>query len=485
MLPHTAKRMMMMGSRGPSSLLTSLMGYWKLEEASGVRVDATGRGNDLAETGTPIRDTGKQGYAGKFEGGEYVSKATNADLSFFNKSWTIAAWVNGNPVNSAIIAKGDTAPDLTNIEISLVTNAVPQFQINIWVGGAAQVLAATSFGALSPATWYFVVAWLDLAGGTFNIQVNNGTVDSDVLGTVIPNGNDPFAIGAYADGLASFIGLVDEVGKWDRVLTAAERTTLYNGGSGNTYPFDVDAAAPAYVRVNTNIGGQIAMILEPGTYKPREALPLVMYHHGISETQTALLTDALKAGVVSALLAGGYLLVGSNAHGDNWGNDDSLADYSTLFTTLAVRYNISRVIHFSQSMGGESGLLSLSAGVGAAKCKGWIGIYPTCDLAWCYAQPGFTASVDTAFGINGTPYAVATSGHDPVLLTDTNFNSYRMRFYASAGDTSVLKVNNSDAMAALVTGHATEHDVVVCTGDHGDPSHFQPADFVAFCDRCI
>jgi hypothetical protein len=32
-------------------------------------------------------------------------------------------------------------------------------------------------------------------------------------------------------------GRIDEVGIWKRVLTAAERTQLYNGGLGYTYPF--------------------------------------------------------------------------------------------------------------------------------------------------------------------------------------------------------------------------------------------------------
>ena len=32
-------------------------------------------------------------------------------------------------------------------------------------------------------------------------------------------------------------GLIDEVGLWRRVLTPAERTTLYNCGAGLTYPF--------------------------------------------------------------------------------------------------------------------------------------------------------------------------------------------------------------------------------------------------------
>ena len=33
-------------------------------------------------------------------------------------------------------------------------------------------------------------------------------------------------------------GLIDEVGVWSRLLTADEKTALYNSGSGLAYPLD-------------------------------------------------------------------------------------------------------------------------------------------------------------------------------------------------------------------------------------------------------
>jgi hypothetical protein len=60
-----------------------------------------------------------------------------------------------------------------------------------------------------------------------------------------------------------------------------------------------------------------------------------------------------------------------------------------------------------------------------------------------------------------------------------------MRFYASPDDTSVSKAQNSDAMATLVGAYAAENDVVACTGNHGDASHFQSADLRDFFTRCL
>ena len=78
-----------------------------------------------------------------------------------------------------------------------------------------------------------------------------------------------------------------------------------------------------------------------------------------------------------------------------------------------------------------------------------------------------------------------TAGHDPVLLAAAKFHGLRLRFYASAADVTVNKVANSDQMQTLVAGQATESVVVVCSGVHGDPSHFRPVDYSAFVNRCV
>lgn len=212
---------------------------------------------------------------------------------------------------------------------------------------------------------------------------------------------------------------------------------------------------------------------------PSTSGTLIIYHHGVGEDKTAWTSDPLKSELRTALLDEGYILAASNAHGENWGNANSIADYNALYADAIGRYIVTKVIFISQSMGGMSGLNCIQNGT--IPVAGWVGIYPACNLAWCYAN-GFTAAINTAYGISGD-YAAKTAGYDPVLLDGTHFTT-RMRFYASASDTTVSKTNNSDAMATVVNGHAAENTVVVCSGNHGDPSHFQPSDVIAFIKRC-
>lgn len=227
-------------------------------------------------------------------------------------------------------------------------------------------------------------------------------------------------------------------------------------------------------------------ILVPKTYQAGTPAPLVIYHHGVGEDQTAITTDTLKLDVIDRLLRYGYIVCASNNGGDNWGNDASLTATTNLYNYMTANYNISRVVFLSQSAGGPSGLLSLG---GAIPVKGWLGIYPVCNLANMFGGNAglFAPNIRAAYGIapDGSDYAAKTAGHDPVLVAAATFDNIRMRFYASASDMTVTKADNSDQMATLVTGHATEHEVVVCTGIHGDPSHFQTCDVVAFFNRCV
>lgn len=210
---------------------------------------------------------------------------------------------------------------------------------------------------------------------------------------------------------------------------------------------------------------------------------LVIYHHGMTETCSGPITEniAEKRALFLALTGAGYIVAASNAHGNNWGNDASQADYLELYTYLRTCYNITKVMFIGQSMGGLSALLMFASG--AIPVTGFAGIYPVCNLADVYSNAGFTGSINAAYGISGD-YAAKTAGHDPVLIAGTSFAGKRMRFYASPNDVTVPAATNSTAMAAIVADYATESDVVECTGVHGDASHFQSEDLLTFFGRC-
>jgi hypothetical protein len=86
-------------------------------------------------------------------------------------------------------------------------------------------------------SWHLVLFWYDSSDGSVNASINNGTVTTLTGATGNIERSTPLTVGYRLEASLTYDGLIDEIGIWDRVLTPAERTQLYNGGAGITYPF--------------------------------------------------------------------------------------------------------------------------------------------------------------------------------------------------------------------------------------------------------
>ncbi len=224
------------------ALIDNLVSYWKLEEASGARADEVG-GNTLTDDNTVTQAVGKLGNCGQFTraNSEQLSHVDNASLSVGDIDFTWAGWVYADTLtnNSGILGKWGTNNEYALWYYNLSSLGLT-FMFSVVDGsGGTTHLRAASAGAPATGTWYYIVAWHDSVANTINIQVNNGTVDSTAHTTGVRDGTNAFSVGNYASGSAGIYwdGRIDSVGFWKRVLTAAERTSLYNSGAGLEYPF--------------------------------------------------------------------------------------------------------------------------------------------------------------------------------------------------------------------------------------------------------
>jgi pimeloyl-ACP methyl ester carboxylesterase len=218
------------------------------------------------------------------------------------------------------------------------------------------------------------------------------------------------------------------------------------------------------------------MLLAPLNAAPDVPRALVVYHHGAGELAESLLRDPLKSEIVRAILSQGWMLASADAHGDNWGNAASTKDYAELSDAIAAHRRVSSTLVLSQSMGGLSGLEYVAT---HPNVKGWAGIYPACSIEAMRASPQWTAEVESAHSNDDA------ASLDPISVEPGRYSGLRMRFYASHQDTAVIRRTNSDAFAARVKGQAIECEVVDCTGEHGDPSHFRTDDLISFFRRCL
>ncbi len=226
----------------PSSLLTDLVAYWQLDEASGNRSDSHSNAITLGDTNTVSSTTGIiSALAADFENGnnEYLDAADSATLSLgSDTSFTLSAWVKLESVvgsTRAVIGKrnGTLAED-TELLVGATTSETILFR----VGNDTTYVELTDTNVMATGTWYFVVCWHDGPNDTVNIQFNNGTVTSTAWTGGTFDGSGNFQIGTIAASTtADWDGLIEGVGYWKRVLTADERTELYNAGAGLDYPF--------------------------------------------------------------------------------------------------------------------------------------------------------------------------------------------------------------------------------------------------------
>lgn len=213
---------------------------------------------------------------------------------------------------------------------------------------------------------------------------------------------------------------------------------------------------------------------------------MFFWNHGSNGNQNTITLASDAKNVADALRAAGFYLLSSYQHGPNWGNQASLDDLVECWRYMRATYRLKpKVFLVGQSMGALSALSVVAQG--KIPVCGVAAIQPVTSLASMYASGAgtYAGAIDTAYGCNTGTYAALTSGYDPDLLSAGVFaGCSRWRFYASSSDTVVPKTTNSDAFSSKVTGQSAEAAVVACSGDHGDASHFQPSDVLAFAQRC-
>lgn len=217
-----------------STLYTGLQAFWKLDEASGTRVDEWGD-NDLTDVNTVTGAVGKIGNACQFTAAnsERLSIVDNAALSMGDFDFSLAGWVY---LDSVGVQRGIAGKYTTVLEYQVYINTSNQIVFYVSSDGVGSTVVTNTATALSVSTWYFVCAWHDSVANTINVSVNNGTAASVAHTTGVRNGSDPFTLGS--EGLALYWnGRLDAWGVWKKALSASERTTLYNGGAGLETPF--------------------------------------------------------------------------------------------------------------------------------------------------------------------------------------------------------------------------------------------------------
>ena len=233
----------------PTPLLTSLVEYWPLDEASGDAIGAHA-GLTLADNATVTSQVTGGPDGGRCRqftsaNNEYLSRASEAALQLGDSDFTIAVWayLDTNTQERALVSKWGNAGIHREwlLQRSELGN---RFDFAISSDGSTVVRGgATTFGALSTGRCYFVVVKHDATGDTIKIRVNDGVDDSAAHSGGAFASTEALCLGEIANplGVIQMNGREAYAAIWRRVLTDAQLTWLYNSGAGRTY-----AAVAAY-----------------------------------------------------------------------------------------------------------------------------------------------------------------------------------------------------------------------------------------------
>lgn len=171
---------------------------------------------------------------------QYLSRASTASLVTGDIDFTIWGWVNLNSKSSeqALVSKYNTASNAREWLVEY-KDTTDRFRFAVTSDGSAGTLVTVdenTLGSPSVNGWYFFIAWHDSVNNQIGISINNnaGTTQSHTLG-VFSSSTASFAIGAIDGGSLKLGGRGDGVGFIKRLLTASEKTALFNSGKGVKY----------------------------------------------------------------------------------------------------------------------------------------------------------------------------------------------------------------------------------------------------------
>jgi hypothetical protein len=219
----------------PNGLLTNLYAYYKLDEASGNALDASGADLNLPNYSNPIgTTTGVINGARNWNSGgsAYFYEPDTTKFSPGSNHFSFSIWVNlANTTQSG----GDTGL-LTKCATSgqrkyiLFYDTSHKFQF--WVSDNGTIWTKATWPTSPSAnTWYNVTGgwngtnvWISVNAATRVTAPFSGPLHQDAIG---------FQLGFEAGSGSAFSGKLDEFGFWvGRDLTNCEVSQLYNGGAG-------------------------------------------------------------------------------------------------------------------------------------------------------------------------------------------------------------------------------------------------------------
>jgi len=223
------------------SLRTGLVAYWPLNETatSGdvTAKDESGKGNNLTSNNSVLSTAGLIGNARDFvaANSEFLSIASNTDMQFGDKDWSISLWFNLNDTTVYQIVAKDASGGREFECASNTSGGNTRLTTVFYHSGGSVTSVQPNPGSLATGTWHFLAFRHINSTGVITGRINTATFTfTRPAGQTWNATSTEFRLGARAfSPFQSFLnGKIDECARWGRALSNAELDELYNSGNG-------------------------------------------------------------------------------------------------------------------------------------------------------------------------------------------------------------------------------------------------------------
>lgn len=235
---------------------------------------------------------------------------------------------------------------------------------------------------------------------------------------------------------------------------------------------EVQTPAALLERADQQYAG--ARVIDDETTKSLVIVPkrsngaLVLFVHGFGQTHWSLLAGRKEATVSHTLSGAGFTVLSADGTGKAWGNPASVADYRGLIEATQERYGLRDVFLMGESMGG---LATMQLARTLPDVRAVVAWYPVCDLR-TMRQQHFQPTIRAAW-----------KGLDRAAVSPVRVGATPLRVWASNADTVVRAQTNAAVCVAQAEAAGADVTYVHTSGNHGDPSNYQPGAVLSFFER--
>lgn len=230
-----------------SSLTNGLLVSLPLNEASGNAVDAGTQGWDFTQQGTVGAGSGGTANSrGTYSSANYFDRAESTFNNLNTGAYTVAGWFYLNAASSVQVVAGHSPNTGTGEGVFILycdvtgfsPTATPTFAVRNETSGDC-INVSVSGSPPSTGAWHLLIGSFNSATGEATCQMDNGTV---ATGTITGTPGTPASGSLRVGGLNypavpyPVNGYLGKVKIWNRVITTAERTQLWNGGTFSSAP---------------------------------------------------------------------------------------------------------------------------------------------------------------------------------------------------------------------------------------------------------